>query len=80
MLKQILEDIEKYLNHEITHDEMSERSWGYLEKENIKNSIKSHLLEIIHFADDIHWKDGITEREINRIKQEIKNSLTNESS
>ena len=77
MKQELITKLEGYLSRELTHDEIKEFAWNLVEdspKETSReeNIYWSTLFSIIHLADDEHWKDGCTQRDLTDLCVKLK--------
>ncbi|WP_417445482.1 hypothetical protein [Kangiella sp.] len=77
MKQELITKLEDYLSGALTHDEIREFAWNLAEdspKEPTKeeNIYWSTVFSIIHLADDEHWNDGCTQKDLTDLCVKLK--------
>jgi len=76
--------LESYLSGNIPHDEIREYAWDFAE-ESPKNPpaedkpFWSTIFTIIHLADEEHWNDGCTQRDLESLLKTLKSGHSTET-
>ena len=73
----LIAKLERYLSGELSHDEISEYSWALADKapDSIPEEDKEYwscVFSIIHLADESHFKDGCTQKEVGVLLEKLK--------
>ncbi len=74
---ELTKKLNAYLSGQIDHEAIRSYAWGLSEslpKESIESEkvFWSCVFSIIHLADDEHWKDGCTERDLGELLNKLK--------
>ena len=73
----LIAKVEKYFAGEFSHDEISDYAWGLADKapHSIPDEDKvywSCVFSIIHLADESHFKDGCTQKDLGELLEKLK--------
>lgn len=77
MKLELISQIEKYLSGESSHKDISEYAWRLTDLNPVEPPEEDELFwsgvfSIIHLADDGHWQDGVTQRSLGNLCNELK--------
>ena len=75
----LIAKLESYLSGELSHDEIAEYSWSLADDvpELIPEENKEYwscIFSIIHLADETHFQDGCTQKELRVLLEKLKQS------
>ena len=76
MKEEIIGKLESYLSGSLTHEEIREFAWSLAdeipaEPDSHEKVYWSAVFSIIHLADEGHWSDGCTERDLGNLCQQL---------
>ena len=76
---ELAEKLEAYLSGQIDHEAIKSYAWRFTEsspKEPSENdkAFWSSIFSTIHLADDEHWNDGCTQRDLGALLAQLKGS------
>jgi hypothetical protein len=80
--KELIEKLEANLAGAINHEDMQKHAWNcasYSPKEPPANESVywEAVFSVIHLADEQHWCDGCTERDLSFLCKKLKNNVLN---
>ncbi len=74
---ELAEKLGAYLSEQIDHKAIQSYAWGLAgsspkEPEESEKVFWSSVFSIIHLADDEHWQDGCTQRDLGKLLSQLK--------
>jgi hypothetical protein len=79
--KELIEKLEAYLAGSLSHEDIQKLAWNYASHSpKVPNAKESNfwatVFSITHLADEQHWHDGCTERDLAVLCHELKKSTS----
>lgn len=76
---ELADKLESYLSGNIDHEAIKSHAWSLSdaspkEPKESEKAFWSSVFTIIHLADDEHWKDGCTQRDLSELLIQLKGS------
>jgi hypothetical protein len=76
-IDELAEKLDAYLSGKIDHGAIQSYAWGLSdsspkEPNESEKVFWSCVFSIIHLADDEHWKDGCTQRDLGKLLNQLK--------